>query len=118
MSVWFTAVTSATAEVTSAPGWKNILITLVPRSDCDSMCSILATVVVIARSTMVVMRSCISVGESPPYVQITLTTGMLMLGKMSVCMVTIDTIPMTAINSATTTNVYGRRSASRTIHMR
>src|SRR4051794_25035548 len=42
---------------------------------------------------------------------------MLMAGKMSVCIVTIDTIPMTAISSATTTNVYGRRSASRTIHM-
>jgi hypothetical protein len=33
------------------------LITLVPRSDTDSMCSILLTVVVIARSTTVVMRS-------------------------------------------------------------
>ena len=69
------------------------------------MCSMSLTVVVIARSTMVVMRSCISVGESPPYVQMTLTTGILMPGKISVCIVTIDTIPMTAIRSATTTNV-------------
>src|SRR5450755_1407995 len=45
------------------------------------------------------------------------TTGMLMFGKMSVCIVTIDKMPSTAIKSATTTKVYGRRRASRTIHM-
>src|SRR5437588_6208221 len=44
-------------------------------------------------------------------------TGMLMLGKMSVCIVTIDSNPITAMSRATTTKVYGRRSASRTIHI-
>jgi len=47
----------------------------------------------------------------------TLTTGMLIAGKMSIGMEATETIPSTAINSARTTNVYGRRSASRTIHI-
>src|SRR3984893_9770509 len=47
----------------------------------------------------------------------TVTTGMLMRGKMSMGMVTMDSTPMTAINRASTTNVYGRARASRTIHM-
>src|SRR5438876_9207919 len=47
----------------------------------------------------------------------TLTTGRLIAGKMSIGMETTETIPSTAINSARTTNVYGRRSASRTIHI-
>src|SRR5206468_12447060 len=114
---WQSAVTWAIAALMSAPGWKNILITLVPRTDCDSMCSMLLTVVVSARSTIVVMRSCISFGARLPYVQITLMTGMSILGKMSTGIVTMDSTPRTAINRASTTNVYGRRRASRTIHM-
>ncbi len=47
----------------------------------------------------------------------TLTTGMLIYGKMSIGMETIETTPRTAISSARTTKVYGRRSASRTIHI-
>src|SRR6266446_1886193 len=47
----------------------------------------------------------------------TVTTGMLMAGKMSTVMVTMDTTPRTAMSRARTTNVYGRRRASRTIHM-
>ena len=47
----------------------------------------------------------------------TVTTGMLMAGKMSTVMVTMDTTPRTAMSRAGTTNVYGRRRASRTIHM-
>src|SRR5438132_2339028 len=47
----------------------------------------------------------------------TLTTGMLISGKMSIGIETTETRPRTAINSARTTNVYGRRSASRTIHI-
>src|SRR5580698_2908638 len=47
----------------------------------------------------------------------TLMTGISMFGKMSVGIVTIDRSPSTAISSATTTNVYGRRRASRTVHM-
>ena len=64
--VWLSAVTCATAPLTSVPGWKNILITLVPRIASDSMCSMLLTVVVRARSTTVLMRSIISVGERLP----------------------------------------------------
>ena len=47
----------------------------------------------------------------------TLTTGMLISGKMSIGMETTETAPRTAISSARTTKVYGRRSASRTIHI-
>src|SRR5438093_9834534 len=47
----------------------------------------------------------------------TLTTGMSMAGKMSTGMVTIETTPRTATSSASTTNVYGRRKARRTIHI-
>ena len=46
-----------------------------------------------------------------------LTGTILIAGKMSIGMETIETIPRTAINSARTTNVYGRRSASLTIHI-
>src|SRR5437879_3245650 len=42
---------------------------------------------------------------------------MLMEGKMSTSIVLMETMPMTAIRRASTTNVYGRRSASRTIHI-
>src|SRR5258708_7786794 len=47
----------------------------------------------------------------------TVTTGMLMRGKMSIGMLKMDSTPMTAINRASTMNVYGRRRASLTIHM-
>ena len=47
----------------------------------------------------------------------TVTTGMLMAGKMSTVMVTIAPTPRTEIKRAMTTNVYGRRSASLTIHI-
>src|SRR6266436_4445175 len=89
----------------------------VPRSDTDSMCSIPFTVVVKARSLTVTIRPCISVGDSPEKFQMTVTTGMLMAGKMSTVMVRTDMTPRTAISRARTTNVYGRRRASRTIHM-
>src|SRR5882672_6986744 len=42
---------------------------------------------------------------------------MLISGKMSVCIVSIETTPKTTMRRATTTKVYGRLSASRTIHM-
>ena len=51
--------------------------------DCDSMCSMSFTVVVMARSKIVTMRFSISSGEMPPYVQTTLTTGMSIYGKIS-----------------------------------
>src|SRR5215210_5852490 len=47
----------------------------------------------------------------------TLMTGMSIFGKMSTRIVTTDRTPATAINSASTTKVYGRRRASRTIHI-
>src|SRR5579872_727397 len=46
-----------------------------------------------------------------------LTTGMLMLGKMSVGVRKMATPPTTRIKIDITTNVYGRFSASLTIHM-
>jgi hypothetical protein len=48
-------------------------------------------------------------------VKTTLTTGMLMFGKMSVGVRRAAVVPKIRINSAMTTNVYGRRRASRTI---
>ena len=44
------AVTCATASSMFAPGWKNTLTTAMPRSDCDSTCSMSLTVVVRLRS--------------------------------------------------------------------
>src|SRR5207244_9084192 len=49
--------------------------------------------------------------------QIMLMTGMLMLGKISVGVRTIASPPMIKMSMDTTTNVYGRRNASRTIHI-
>src|ERR1700676_654123 len=46
-----------------------------------------------------------------------LTTGMLMFGKMSVGVRKIASVPRIKIRIASTTNVYGRLSATLTIHM-
>jgi hypothetical protein len=85
--------------------------------DCDSMCSMSLTVVVIARSVTVRTRFSISSGDSPAKDQMTVTTGMFTSGKMSTGIRSIVTMPSTRMSSATMTNVYGRRSASLTIHM-
>lgn len=61
------------------------------------MCSILLTVVVIARSEMVTMRSALSCGDMPVYDQMTDATGMSMRGKMSVGIETIAATPRTSI---------------------
>src|SRR3954447_10025244 len=54
---------------------------------------------------------------NPAYCQTMLTTGMLMLGKMSVG-VRMSTKGVSKSNtSEQTTKVYGRRSAKRTIHI-
>ena len=82
--VCWMAVISATASSILTFGWKNTLMTPTPFIDWLSMCSKPSTVVVIARSAMVMTRFSMSSGEMPVYVQITLTTGMLMSGKMSV----------------------------------
>src|SRR5258708_2005040 len=46
-----------------------------------------------------------------------LTTGMLMFGKMSVGVRKIEIVPRIKIRIASTTNVYGRFSATLTIHI-
>ena len=56
-------------------------------------------------------------GAKPVKVQITLTTGILMSGKMSTGVRTITSGISRMMTSAITTNVYGRRSASATIHI-
>ena len=80
-------------------------ITATPLYDCDSMCSMSLTVVVSARSLMVTMRFSISSAETPGYAQIRLTTGISMVGKMSVGIVTIAAPPSMAIRIDMTTKV-------------
>jgi hypothetical protein len=63
--VWETAVTWAIARSIRARGWKKILTTATPRSDCDSMCWMSSTVVVSDRSVTETMRFAISSGSSP-----------------------------------------------------
>ena len=62
-------------------------------------------------------RPSISSGFRPVNCQATATTGILMLGKMSVGVREITTGLASRINSARTINVYGRLSASLTIHI-
>ncbi len=59
------AVTCAMAVWMLVPGRKKILMTPRPYTDCDSMCSMLLTVVVMPRSELVTMRSAISCGDIP-----------------------------------------------------
>src|ERR1700748_2057118 len=80
--VWAMAVTCATAAAMFTFGWKKILMTAMPFSDWDSMCSMLLTVVVSDRSEFTVIRLAICSGERPVYCQTIATTGMLMFGKM------------------------------------
>jgi hypothetical protein len=70
-----------------------------------------------ARSVTVMTLFSMSSGDIPVEDQTTVTMGMFTSGKMSVGIRRIATIPSTAMRSAITTNVYGRRSASLTIHM-
>ncbi len=49
---WQIAVTWATALPMFTCGWKKILMTPMPLSDCDSMCSMSLTVVVMPRSLL------------------------------------------------------------------
>ena len=69
------------------------------------MCSMPLTVVVMARSAMVMMRFSMSSGEMPVYDQMTLTTGMLISGKMSVDIVEIASPPSRKMSIAITTKV-------------
>src|SRR5882724_2358896 len=83
----------------------------------DSMCSMSFTVVVKARSEFVVIRLVISSGPIPVNVQMTLTTGISTTGKISTGVLKIDTTPRIRMNNDMTMKVYGRRSASLTIHI-
>jgi len=58
-------VTWASAVWMLASGWKNTLITAMPASDCDSMCSMSLTVVVSERSLTLVMRVPTSWADKP-----------------------------------------------------
>ena len=62
-------------------------------------------------------RVAISSGARPVYFQMTATTGILMFGKMSVGVRRIENTPSSVIRMASTIKVYGRLSASLTIHI-
>src|SRR5438445_13266036 len=62
-------------------------------------------------------RLATSSASRPAYCQMTLTTGMLMLGKISVGVRDSRNGVASTSSNAATTNVYGRRSARRTIHI-
>ncbi len=99
-------------------GWKKYFTTEVPLKDCDSVCSTSLTVVCAVRSLASTSRVAISSGDSPVYLQIAATTGMRMSGKMSVGVRVMENTPRSVIRMASTMKVYGRLSASLTIHMR
>src|SRR6266705_218744 len=111
------AVTCALAVSRRACGCRKILTIAWPFTVVDSMCSMLSTVVVRTRSYWVVIRPSISSGLRPVNCQATAITGMSMLGKMSVGVRRMTTGLAIRIKMATTTNVYGRASATLTIHM-
>src|SRR4051794_22403414 len=98
-------VICATAASVLAPGWENTLTIDVPRSVCDSMCSISLTVVVSPRSKPETMRLDISSADIPLYCQTAVTTGMSMLGKMSVGVREIASGPTKRMTTASTTKV-------------
>ena len=92
-------------------------ITPTPNSDWLSMCSMSLTEVVSTRSLISTIRSSTSSAGIPVYCQTTLTTGMLISGKMSVDMRLMATRLTAMMSKAITTKVYVRRSANRTIHI-
>ena len=115
-SVWQVAVTWATAASIRAPGWKYTRITPTPVSDWLSTCSMSFTAVVSTRSVTRTSRLSTSSGGIPLYCQTMVTTGTSASGNTSVAIRFAATTPSTAMRTATTTNVYVRRSARRTIH--
>ena len=64
-TVCWMEVISATASSILTFGWKNTLMTPMPLTDWLSMCSMPLTVVVIARSEMLMTRVSMSLGEMP-----------------------------------------------------
>src|ERR1700680_707062 len=111
-------MTSDIAPLMSAVGCRNTLTTATPFNDCDSICSMLLTLVVRERSKIETMRVSISEGTRPVYVQMTLMTGMLMLGKMSTGVRSRTTGLIRSSTRENTMNVYGRARASFTIHIK
>src|SRR5580704_16421863 len=99
-------------------GWKKMRITPMPNSEFDSMCSISFTTVVANRSFGPTIRCSMSFGSIPGQVQTTLMTGLLISGNTSAGVRWMATTPKMMTRSDATTNVYGRRRARRTIHMR
>src|SRR5208283_23643 len=102
---WLIAVTWAVALAMFTPGWKYTLMRPTPLNDCDSMCSMSLTVVVIERSETKIMRVDISCGERPIKFHTTVIIGMSMSGKISVGIVSILNTPRIKISSAKTTKV-------------
>src|SRR3989442_4844178 len=112
-----TAVTWASAPSTFTLGWKKILITATPGYVCDSIERMSLTTEEMVYSEKVVTREAMSSVVRPSKFQITDTTAMSISGKMSVGVVTIANTPSNRMVSPMTREVYGRRSARRTIHM-
>src|SRR5216684_1878563 len=110
-------MTSEIAPLISAVGCRKILTTATPFKDCDSICSMLLTRVVRDRSKIETIRVSISDGARPVYVQMTLMTGMLMLGKISTGVRSRTTGLIRSSTTENTMNVYGRARASLTIHI-
>src|SRR5271170_2332913 len=114
-------------ELTAAPtwdmavsmctwGWNEILMTLAPLTVWESI-AFTSFTTAMTNSLKVVTRPSISFAGNPEYDQITVTTGMSMLGKISVGVVAIDEKPKITIRMEATMKVYGLFSASRTIHI-
>ena len=81
------------------------------------MCSMSVTVVVNCRSYTNAIREDISCAESPLNTITTATTGISMFGEDVHRGPETEKTPRIKIRIDATTNVYGRRSASRTIHI-
>src|ERR1700747_2043879 len=103
-----TPVICANDSSSLAFGWKKYLTTDVPVRFCDSVCSTSLTMVCALRSVPSTRRVAISSGDRPVYLQMVATTGILMLGKMSVGVREIENTPSSVITMARTMKVYGR----------
>src|ERR1700679_2584080 len=81
---WATPVTCAIAVAIFTLGWKKILMMPLPAMDWLSICSISLTALGNDRSSGVTRRPATSAGDRPVYWITAPTTGMPILGKMSV----------------------------------
>ena len=80
-------------------------MTEIPFNEVDSICSISFTTVDNPRSLEAAIRCPISWADKPLYVQITLTTGILISGKISVAILSNANGVANNINIAITINV-------------